>query len=115
LTELGVAATELSTLVHDAKKSPNGAVHQLVYGDAREIFADLGSAAADLKRVTAKISAGEGSLGAVINDPTVYEDLKEVLGNVKRNRVLRELVRYSISNGEDLDKTGKVVDPPKKK
>ena len=112
--QLGSAATELATLVHDAKQSPNGAVHQLVYGDAREIFADLGAAAADLKRVTKKVSSGEGSLGAIINDPTVYEDLKEVLGNVKRNRVLRELVRYSISNGEDLDKTGKVSDPKKK-
>ena len=64
-------------------------------------------AANDIKTITTKIKAGEGTLGAVINDPTVYEDLKEVLGNVKRNRVLRELVRYSISNGESLDKTGK--------
>ena len=54
--------------------------------------------------------SGEGTLGAVINDPTVYEDLKEVLGNVKRNRVLRELVRYSISNNENLDAVGKPQD-----
>jgi phospholipase C len=55
---------------------------------------------------------------AVINDPTVYEDIKEILGNVKRNRVLRELVRYSISNNENLDTVGKpqpAPEPPKKK
>ena len=45
----------------------------------------------------------------------MYEDLKEVLGNVKRNRVLRELVRYSISNNENVDAAGKPVEPPKKK
>jgi phospholipid/cholesterol/gamma-HCH transport system substrate-binding protein len=107
LTEVGKAAEEISTLVHDAKKSPNGAINQLVYGDARGMFNDLGQAAADVRAVTGKIRSGEGSLGAIINDPTVYEDLKEVLGNVKRNRVLRELVRYSISNNENLGDVGK--------
>jgi phospholipid/cholesterol/gamma-HCH transport system substrate-binding protein len=29
-------------------------------------------------------------------DPSVYEDLKVVLGNVERNKALRALVRYSI-------------------
>jgi phospholipid/cholesterol/gamma-HCH transport system substrate-binding protein len=37
----------------------------------------------------------------------VYEDLKDLLGNLKRNRVLRELVRMSISNSEELDAAGK--------
>lgn len=114
LSEVGKAADEIATLVHDAKKSPNGAVHQLVYGDARGLLDDLGHAAADLKVVVARVKSGEGSLGAVINDPTVYEDLKDILGNVKRNRVLRELVRYSISNNENLDAVGKPKEPVKK-
>ncbi|MCA2977215.1 MAG: MCE family protein [Myxococcaceae bacterium] len=107
LTELGRAAGEVSTLVNDAKTRKDGVVYQLVYGDSRVLLSDLGQAAADVKALTAKINKGEGSLGAIINDPTVYEDLKEILGNVKRNRVLRELVRYSISNAEALDKVGK--------
>jgi phospholipid/cholesterol/gamma-HCH transport system substrate-binding protein len=110
LTELGKAADAVASLVQDAKSSPNGAVHQLVYGDARGMLNDLGQAAADIKSITAKVKAGEGSLGGIINDPTVYEDLKEVLGNVKRNRVLRELVRYSISNNENLEAFGKPQD-----
>jgi phospholipid/cholesterol/gamma-HCH transport system substrate-binding protein len=107
LTELGRAAGEVSTLVNDAKTRKDGVVYQLVYGDSRVLLSDLGQAAADVKALTTKINKGEGSLGAIINDPTVYEDLKEILGNVKRNRVLRELVRYSISNAEALDKAGK--------
>lgn len=112
ITEVGKAADEVANLVHDAKKSPNGAINQLVYGDARGLFNDLGQAAGDIRTITARIRSGEGTLGAVINDPTVYEDLKEILGNVKRNRVLRELVRYSISNNENLDTVGKPKDPP---
>lgn len=68
-------------------------VYQLVYGDSRVLLTDLGQAAADIKSMTTKINKGEGSLGAIINDPTIYEDLKEILGNVKRNCILRELVR----------------------
>jgi len=107
ITELGSAAGELATLLHDSRQSPNSAVHQLVYGDARDMFANLGSAAADLKKITAKISSGEGTIGGLINDPSVYEDLRTILGNVKRNRILRSLVRYSISNGENLEEVGK--------
>ena len=51
---------------------------------------------------------GEGTLGGLISDPTVYEDLRQVLGNVKRNRVLRALVRFSVNNREELDQIGKV-------
>lgn len=109
LAELGNAASEVSGLISDAKKSPNSAVHQLVYGDSRALFSDLGKAVGDVKDMVEKVKRGEGTLGGVINDPTVYEDLKEILGNIKRNRLLRELVRFSISNGEreTLEKTGK--------
>jgi phospholipid/cholesterol/gamma-HCH transport system substrate-binding protein len=107
VTDLGDAADELAKLIHDAKNTKDGAIYQLVYGDAKSLLADLATAANDVKTITTKIKAGEGSLGAVINDPTVYEDLKEILGNIKRNRVLRELVRMSISNGEKIDASGK--------
>ncbi|RKH44378.1 MlaD family protein [Corallococcus llansteffanensis] len=107
LRELGEAAGQLAGLIEDAKKSPNGAVHQLVYGDAKGMFADLGSAAADIKQITATVAKGDGTLGALVSDPTVYDDLREVLGNVKRNRILRALVRFSVSNHESLDQVGK--------
>jgi phospholipid/cholesterol/gamma-HCH transport system substrate-binding protein len=107
-SELGAAAGQLAGLIEDAKQSPNGAVHQLIYGDARGMFADLGSAAADLKKITSTVANGEGTVGGLISDPTVYEDLRQVLGNVKRNRLLRALVRFSVNNREELDQVGKV-------
>ncbi len=107
VNELGTAADEVAQLIHDAKNSKDGAVYQLIYGDARTLMADLSQSAADIRSVTTKIKAGEGTLGAVINDPSVYEDLKEILGNIKRNRVLRELVRMSISNSDEIEASGK--------
>lgn len=110
VAQVGQAAGEVATLVHDARNSKSGAVHQLVYGDASGMLADLGSAAANVKELTSKIRRGEGSLGAIINDPTVYEDLKQVLGNVKRNRVLRALVRMSASKSDELEHVGQPQD-----
>jgi phospholipid/cholesterol/gamma-HCH transport system substrate-binding protein len=98
ITQLGNAAGELAQLVQDARTSKDSAVHQLIYGDAKGMFVDLGATAADLRKITDRVKAGEGSLGAIINDPTLYEDLKVLLGNVKRNEVLKQLVRYSIQN-----------------
>ncbi len=107
--ELGQAAAELGTLIHDARTSPDGAIHQLVYGDARHLFANLGGMAEDLKAITGTIRSGEGTLGALVNDPSVYDDLRTILGNLKRNRILRELVRWTVSNGGELERAGQPV------
>jgi phospholipid/cholesterol/gamma-HCH transport system substrate-binding protein len=113
LGELGAAAGQLAVLMEDARKNPDGAVHQLVYGNAGNMLADLGSAAADIKQITAMVAKGEGSLGGILKDPTVYEDLREVVGNVRRNRVLRTLVRFAISNNENVQYVGRPIEPPK--
>jgi phospholipid/cholesterol/gamma-HCH transport system substrate-binding protein len=42
------------------------------------------------------IRAGRGTLGVLLVDPSLYEDIKTLVGNVQRNEVLRALVRYSI-------------------
>jgi len=110
---LGEAASELATLVKTARENAEGAIHQLFYGESASLINDLASSAEDLKAIISKVRSGEGSLGAIINDSTVYEDLKEILGNIKRNRLLRGLVRLSISNEEDFEKLGKPA--PEKK
>ena len=108
--QLGDAAGEIATLLHDARTTENGAIHQLVYGDARNLFANLGAMSEDLKAITGKIRAGEGTLGALVVDPSVYDDLRTVLGNVKRNKVLQELVRITVSNRGAVDQTGRPTD-----
>jgi len=107
ISELGDAAEELATLLRDSRENPDSALHHLVYGDAGEMFEELRGASVDLKKITAKIAAGEGTLGALINDPTVYEDLRTIVGNVKRSWILRTLVRAAISTQEKVEPVGK--------
>jgi len=105
---LGEVASELALLVKAARENSEGAIHRLFYGESAQLINDLASSTEDLKAIMGKVRSGEGSLGAIINDPTVYEDLKEILGNIKRNRMLRGLVRLSISN-EDFEHIGKAT------
>jgi phospholipid/cholesterol/gamma-HCH transport system substrate-binding protein len=108
--QLGDAAGEIATLLHDARTTENGAIHQLVYGDAKDLFKNLGAMSEDLRVITAKVRAGEGTLGALVVDPSVYDDLRTVLGNVKRNRALQELVRITVSNRGGMEQVGRPTD-----
>jgi phospholipid/cholesterol/gamma-HCH transport system substrate-binding protein len=64
-----------------------------------------------LKSIMTKIDHGHGTIGALINDPTLYEDLKTLLGGANRNRVLKYFVRKSVEESrearEDAEKKKK--------
>ena len=51
-----------------------------------------------LNRIVQDVDKGRGTLGGLLRDPTVYEDLKTVLGNVKRNTLFKALVRFTMEN-----------------
>jgi phospholipid/cholesterol/gamma-HCH transport system substrate-binding protein len=55
-------------------------------------------AAEDLAAMVADMRAGRGTLGGLIADPTLYEETKRILVNIRRNRVLRALARTVISD-----------------
>ncbi|HXU69457.1 MAG TPA: MlaD family protein [Polyangia bacterium] len=77
--------------------------------DQSQLVANLSRASGDLAAMTAYMKAGQGTLGALVVDPTVYEQLVQVLGGVGRSRILRALVRYAISRDEEHG-AGRVVD-----
>jgi hypothetical protein len=66
-----------------------------------QITADLRVAMANLRQVTEKINAGEGTLGGLIADPTIYENLSAILGGVQRSRLLRWLLRGLETRGRE--------------
>ncbi len=74
-----------------------------------QLVANLSKASGDLAQMTGYMKEGRGTLGALVVDPTVYEQLVQVLGGVGRSRILRALVRYAISRDEDKS-VGRVVD-----
>ncbi len=94
-----------------AIRQGNGLIHSLVYGDndTQHLMKNVNEISDDLRVVVANMRAGKGTLGALLVDPSVYEDIKSIVGNVDRNQVLRALVRYSIK--ADEQKPGAKVEP----
>jgi phospholipid/cholesterol/gamma-HCH transport system substrate-binding protein len=97
VSQFGGAADELRQTLKGIRDG-NGIAHSVVYGDegSQQMMSNINQMTGDLKQIVADVRSGKGTLGALLVDPSVYEDLKVVLGNVERNKALRALVRYSI-------------------
>ncbi len=83
-------------------RTGNGLIHALVYGDAdsQHLMTNVDAMSDDLRAIVSNVRGGKGTLGALLVDPSIYEDLKNLLGNTERNQVLRALVRYSIKQDD---------------
>jgi len=58
--------------------------HQVILGEKPiDILEELGIAVAGIKGMAADVAAGEGTLGKLIYDDTVYNDLQETMGNLR--------------------------------
>ena len=101
IAQFGGAADELRVTLKGIREG-NGVAKSLIYGDdqSQVMMQNLNAMSTDLRQIVADVRAGKGTLGALMVDPSVYEDLKVVLGNVERNKALRALVRYSIRRDE---------------
>ena len=110
---------EASTIVADVREQP-GFVHNLIYEkdngeilkNANAASADFKVMAADLRQVIADAKTGKGTVGRLLTDPSVYEDLKVLIGNVRRNDAVKAIVRYAI---EQEDKRAAETPKPKQK
>ncbi len=61
----------------------------------------LKSAVNHLDSILEKIDHGQGSVGAFINDPALYDDAKALVGQANRNRIMRNLIRQTIKDNKD--------------
>jgi phospholipid/cholesterol/gamma-HCH transport system substrate-binding protein len=96
LGQLNKTAVELDQVIHEVRAG-RGLAHGLIYGeDKARLLDDLQHLARTLRRVGDDVQAGRGTVGALLKDPSVYEDIKTIFGNLKRNRLLKTLVRYTI-------------------
>ncbi|HEX4339891.1 MAG TPA: MlaD family protein [Polyangiaceae bacterium] len=111
VAQIGHAAGELATTL-EAVRNGNGLAKSVLYGDdqTQQLIGDLNKITADAREIMEGIRAGKGTIGALMVDPSVYEDVKLLLGNVERNKALRALVRYSIQRDEKIQPV-EVKDP----
>jgi len=54
----------------------------------------------NLSQVSSKISKGEGTIGAFLNDPALYHDLRALMGHANRNKLLKNLIRATVASQE---------------
>jgi phospholipid/cholesterol/gamma-HCH transport system substrate-binding protein len=90
----------------------HGLLHELVYDeDKAHLVRDLGDTARILRQLAVETQQGKGTIGALLKDPTAYEDLIGILGNLRRNALLKALVRYTIVK-DGLERPGRVDGKP---
>jgi phospholipid/cholesterol/gamma-HCH transport system substrate-binding protein len=101
IAQFGRASGELATTLEGIRKG-NGLAHSVLYGDdsTQQLIGDLNAITHDVREIVQGVRAGKGTVGALMVDPSVYEDIKMLLGNVERNKTLRALVRYSIERDQ---------------
>lgn len=103
MQRLATASGELATLLESLRTS-DGTFHDLMYEDkGDELIANLTATSENLRQITEHVRDGKGTVGAFLTDPSVYEDVKRLVGDLERNEILRSLVRYSIRKDEAID------------
>lgn len=67
---------------------------------AKETSAQIRQSAQSLQRILKKIDQGEGTLGALINDSSLHDQLQGLLGSSPRKKQMRSLIRTSIQSND---------------
>jgi len=111
VAQIGGAAEEMGLALRGVREG-NSFAHSMLYDEkSAQMVDNVNQATADIKDITRDVRLGKGTLGALLSDPSVYEDLKLLLGNVGRNRSLRALVRYSIHQDESAGRVESGSEP----
>lgn len=106
VSNIGRASGEVAQMLEDVRTG-DGTVHDLIYADAgEELIGNLTRLSDDLAAMSADMRAGRGTIGGLLVDPSIYEDVKRLVGDLQRNDILRSLVRYSIRRDTAVE------DPP---
>lgn len=106
LARLNRTGEELERLVREAREG-KGLIPSLLFDPAgAKVLEEVQAAAtalraltADLQVVTTRLRQGEGTIGGLLEDPTVYEDLSALLRGANRSWVLRSLIRATREDG----------------
>lgn len=113
--QLANAMTELATFTKAANEvigqvqKGESLAHRVFYeeGDKRlgagvaQVLADLRVASGDIKQITQTVRDGKGTVGALIQDDALYEDLRILFGGAGRSSWLRYIIRSMVEENED--------------
>ena len=63
--------------------------------------AELKDTLANFNEISEMLRGGEGTLGALIIDPSIYDNLKGILGEAERSKFVRAAVRYLVDQEQE--------------
>ncbi len=92
ISDLGDTMKSLKGVIAETDKDSKGKVGG--------ILTNLRSASSDLKQIMGSIRRGEGTLGKLAMDPSLYEDLSALFGRANKNRLLRAVIRSTIQQND---------------
>jgi phospholipid/cholesterol/gamma-HCH transport system substrate-binding protein len=97
---LGATDSDGRQLINNVARAAKGVQRATDQFQSAQIIPKLDRASGDLADIMGAVKRGQGTLGALVVDPTVYEQLVSVLGGIGRSKILRALVRYAISKDD---------------
>lgn len=95
--------TNLNDVLSEIKDG-EGLVHELIYGrDSKQtlekvegMIDNLHAVSDNMLSVSKKIDSGQGTIGSLVNDASLYSDLRTLLGKANRNRLIRSVIQYTL-------------------
>lgn len=94
VNDLAASMNSLKILLGES--ADDETTHQRV----RSITANLNRAALNLNDITETIKSGEGTIGGLVYDPTIYNDIRGIFGKANRNNVFKAVVRSTLKEND---------------
>ncbi len=111
MEDLRAAAASLRGTAATLKEG-RGLIARLVNDEtyADSLLRKIDRAAGHAESILRKVDSGQGTLGGIVNDPQVYEGLKDVVSGLQKSRVGKGMIRHYGKKGakdrEDQSKEG---------
>ena len=101
LSNLETTMDSLANIMLEVQ-SGDGLLHSLIYDAPAEqdVLMQFLAAGGRLNSILGKVDHGEGTLGLLLNDPTLYEEVKLLVGGANRSTVVRSLIQMVMPEEE---------------
>jgi len=112
LTDLKGVSASLKKAIADVQGVTSSV--NVIIGDVKkkDLVSNLKGTLANVEGVTAKINNGEGTLGMLVTDKSLYQDLQELIGGAKRSTVIKEAIRYIRAKNRKDQEQLRAMEPP---
>lgn len=108
LKKADITLSKLNKVLDEINEG-EGLLHEIIYegegryllDDLREVMRQLASTGRSVSSVMGKVDQGIGTLGALVNDASLYNDIKTLLGKANRNKLIRAVIRYTLKTKEE--------------